>query len=94
MALVGKTATGLCPLNEACRAKGKSALENEKREEFITYLVEKSPQINAAHNQTGWRCIHWLSLHGDTNLVRLFLQKGAYPHMPEYSGYFPVDIAG
>ena len=57
-------------------------------------MLKRDLDINFANNKTGWMCTHWLALHGDVDLVQKFIEKGANVYLPEFEGYFPVDVAG
>jgi ankyrin repeat protein len=38
--------------------------------------------------------MHWAARHGDTDIVKLLLDKGAKAFTPDNKGRFPIEIAG
>jgi len=47
------------------------------------------------NERTGWRPIHWLAAHGELDLIKKIVAKGALCNLPDrVLGYYPVDIAG
>ena len=49
---------------------------------------------NIANSYSLWTAIHWASVYGDHEIVKMLLSKGASPCLPDARGYFPIDLAG
>lgn len=68
--------------------------KNPRRDEFIDFLLENGALVNTTNKHTLWSPSHWAARHGDAELLRKLLDKGATPFTPDAKGFFPLDYAG
>lgn len=73
----------------------KPAGQEDDRRDFVQYLVEKiGVKVDVMHTETFWTPLHWAARYGDTDLMKMMLEKGAKAFTPDVRGRFPIDIAG
>jgi ankyrin repeat protein len=51
-------------------------------------------EVNNINSQTLWTPFHWAARHGDYEIVKLMIEKGAKAFTPDSKGYFPIHLAG
>ena len=56
-------------------------------------LIDEGANVNFTTQKLGKTPLHWAAYHGDVDLVRTLLRKGAVQQKSN-QGYAPVDIAG
>lgn len=47
-----------------------------------------------ANKDSLWTPLHWASFYGDYEVVKMLLDNGANPCLPDVRGIFPIDLAG
>ncbi|CDW83357.1 anoctamin-like protein [Stylonychia lemnae] len=70
--------------------------ENKKkqsREEIVEKFV-KITDLNIQNKNSLFTALHWACIHGLESIVEKLLGSGAFIHIPDKYGYFPIDYAG
>lgn len=64
------------------------------RYHIIEFLLSKGADPTIRNKRTKWTAINWLSYFGDEKSIEFLLTKDIDLHIPDYEGFYPIDLAG
>jgi hypothetical protein len=54
-------------------------------------LIESGADVNIKDKSRGWTALHWASESANGEIVRLLIESGADPYIPNKKGKKPID---
>ena len=60
--------------------------------ELLELLIDLGAEVNAKQNHD-WTALHYAAAHGDKDIIRVLISRGADPHVVDKDGRTPLEVA-